>query len=66
MNCTAAAGIGDDRKNPLLNHRPRQASVGDRYNNVDPSDLRQAIEDVVDFLLEKAGAVVPAAQRDAG
>jgi integrase len=62
----AAAGIGDDKKNLLLNHRPRQASVGDRYNNVDPSDLRQAIEDVVEFLLEKAGAVVPDAQRDAG
>lgn len=51
----AAAGIGDGKKNLLMNHRPRQAGVGDRYENVDPEDLRQAIEDVVAFLLEKAG-----------
>jgi integrase len=51
----AAAGIGDGKKNLLMNHRPRQAGVGDRYVNVDPDDLRQAIEDVVAFLLEKAG-----------
>ncbi|MCK5942929.1 MAG: hypothetical protein KAI24_13210 [Planctomycetes bacterium] len=62
----AAAGIGDDKEILLLNHRLRQASVGDRYNKVDPGDLREAIEDVVGVLLEKAGAVVPDEQREVG
>jgi integrase len=64
----AAAGIGDHKENLLLNHRPRQVVVGDRYNNVDPGDLREAIEDVVAFLLEKAGVpnVAEGQKRDVG
>jgi hypothetical protein len=40
-----------------MNHGPRRASVGDRYVNVDPDDLREAIEDVVEFLLANAAVV---------
>lgn len=63
----SAAGIGDHRKNLLMNHRPRRATVGDRYVNVDPDDLRGAAEDVVAFLLEKAGVLKKdEPKRDAG
>lgn len=34
--------------------------------SVDLDDLRQAIEDIAEFLLEKAGAAVEQRQRDAG
>ena len=47
-----------------MNHVPRRAHVGDRSAPVGLDDLRQAIEDVAAFLLEKAGA--DRRQRDAG